>query len=517
MAIILTGRVHHNSLGSVIYASVSANQGTTGTTAPTATPATIVSGVDQDGKPVTYYKPGSYTPAIGTPVANYPEASVQPIPPAAWWRINITKSSVPGQQPGLSAVRFYDKDGNQLIQYGSGFDAINGTPISSPSAQYQPASQGFYGAASASYPGWLSAQGDVGYLGWHFPTPQQVSRITFSGYRDQWELHGPGDFTVEYSQNGQDWIVVNTIVGEPTAYVGYQRAVVVDATTIPRQNHSESAQAYPMPTGAYAAYSLRKIVADYDGPLVAVNTGRYGIVNVFPTIDGNLDVDFLQAMMNEDGTIGVSTWFDQSGNERHATVVSSMACPLIVEGGVPTTSVNGRTALHMHPRSPFDLPFGPLKLGVTVQAIAMIKESNNWPTLVANQLTDGITASIAYDQGNQQLILGRNGQAATNTSLRATFGITHLLSATWTQAANNTVTGGFTLNGHTVPAITLDYGAKANDRGRLGQSFQAASSLGGDGINDGYLSEVLFYPAEGADTAGSQQALSDYFGIPLTA
>jgi len=113
--------------------------------------------------------------------------------------------------------------------------------------------------------------------------------------------------------------------------------------------------------GLAAAYSLRKVSASYDGFAVEVRrdwdneSGSFGF-----DINGELDtVSLLTFVTGSAGTGSgfVQTWYDQSGNNNHATQTATGSQPLIVSSGSLVTE-NGKPAFYWNSNGTFDItPF----------------------------------------------------------------------------------------------------------------------------------------------------------------
>jgi hypothetical protein len=101
--------------------------------------------------------------------------------------------------------------------------------------------------------------------------------------------------------------------------------------------------------GLAAAYSLRKVSASYSGDAIEVRrdwdneSGSFGF-------DANGDLDTVSLLTFVTGSAGtgsgfVQTWYDQSGNGRHATQTTASSQPLIVSSGLLVTSSVGKPAM----------------------------------------------------------------------------------------------------------------------------------------------------------------------------
>jgi hypothetical protein len=101
--------------------------------------------------------------------------------------------------------------------------------------------------------------------------------------------------------------------------------------------------------GLAAAYSLRKVSASYSGDAIEVRrdwdneSGSFGF-------DANGDLDTVSLLTFVTGSAGtgsgfVQTWYDQSGNGRHATQTATGSQPLIVSSGSLITE-NGKPSIY---------------------------------------------------------------------------------------------------------------------------------------------------------------------------
>jgi hypothetical protein len=95
-------------------------------------------------------------------------------------------------------------------------------------------------------------------------------------------------------------------------------------------------------TGAAAGYSLRKISNTATNSLRVRRSSDNAETDIGFAVDGNLDNAALLAFVGTGATDNgyVTTWYDQSGNSRHATQTSATAQPQIVSAGNIIT-VNG--------------------------------------------------------------------------------------------------------------------------------------------------------------------------------
>jgi hypothetical protein len=92
-------------------------------------------------------------------------------------------------------------------------------------------------------------------------------------------------------------------------------------------------------TTVRAAYGLRKLRASYMGPAIRVkNTTNGAVTDVgFSAATGEVTTQSLTSLSTGGADLIVVTWYDQSGNGRHATSPSDYEAPIIVKDGVVQT------------------------------------------------------------------------------------------------------------------------------------------------------------------------------------
>jgi trimeric autotransporter adhesin len=98
---------------------------------------------------------------------------------------------------------------------------------------------------------------------------------------------------------------------------------------------------------ATAAYSLRRTRLGYTGALVRVRRSSDNLeADIGYTAFGDLDTAALLAHTGANSGF-IVTWYDQSGNARHATQSTAAVQPRIVNAGAVETK-NGRPAIRSH-------------------------------------------------------------------------------------------------------------------------------------------------------------------------
>lgn len=89
---------------------------------------------------------------------------------------------------------------------------------------------------------------------------------------------------------------------------------------------------------AAAAYSLRKLRSGYTGAAIQVRRSSDNAVqNIGFDSNGGLDTTALTTFVGTGNTGFVTTWYDQSGNNRNATQSTTANQPVIFSGGTVTT------------------------------------------------------------------------------------------------------------------------------------------------------------------------------------
>jgi hypothetical protein len=123
-----------------------------------------------------------------------------------------------------------------------------------------------------------------------------------------------------------------------------QSKITVIAQTASSISTSQSFLIYVYPP-AQVAYSLRKIVGGYTGPLVNVRRSTDNATSDIPyDLSGNLNQTMLAAFVGT-GSAYVTTWYDQSGNSNPAAQITPAMQPRLVNAGT-VDLVNSRPSLY---------------------------------------------------------------------------------------------------------------------------------------------------------------------------
>ncbi|WP_371346214.1 arabinofuranosidase catalytic domain-containing protein [Ancylobacter sp. IITR112] len=104
----------------------------------------------------------------------------------------------------------------------------------------------------------------------------------------------------------------------------------------------------------YAAFALARCYSSYTGPCVRVRRSTGGEADFGFTARGALDEADLLAFIGS-ASAYVVTWYDQSGNGRHATQAVTAAQPRLVNAGALDTGPNGHPVLVFSGSQNFDI------------------------------------------------------------------------------------------------------------------------------------------------------------------
>lgn len=96
-------------------------------------------------------------------------------------------------------------------------------------------------------------------------------------------------------------------------------------------------------SGATAAYGLRKLRNAYGGNAIQVRKADLSSQTIGFTAQGDLDTTALETFANG-GDLWVSSWYDQTGNNRHCIQSATASQPKICESGT-TITLNGKPAI----------------------------------------------------------------------------------------------------------------------------------------------------------------------------
>jgi hypothetical protein len=143
---------------------------------------------------------------------------------------------------------------------------------------------------------------------------------------------------------------------------------------------------------AAAAYSLRKLRSAYSGFAIRVRRSSDNTsTNIGFDVNGNLDTTSLLSFVGSSNGF-VTTWFDQSGNNRNLTQTTAAVQPRIVNAGVIDT-LNGKPSVYNNgtTTNPWVLS---VDFGTTLsQPNTIFNIGSNSNQAAAGYLWDGISLS----------------------------------------------------------------------------------------------------------------------------
>lgn len=278
------------------------------------------------------------------------------------------------------------------------------------------------------------------------------------------------------------------------------------------------------------AYSVRRLNCAYAGFAMRVRSSAAGnpTVNIGFTANGDLDTAALKTFVGSNSGF-VTTWYDQSGNARHASQASNAAQPRIVNAGVIERQ-NGCPAVRWLGMgcSLSTAAFTTYTAAACFNAVARVSTDLTYNTIV-NKTTVNYPAPL--DLYNAQMVIG-NGSGYNFFGYGQTFSSALPLSVWTYQAAsggsysfyyNGSITGTGTvgfygdngnplvlgsradgvtgLNGWISECITFNVLPSATDRQFLEWSQSQYFSTGGPA-----LSTLPIAPASGSVTAWYDQS-----------
>lgn len=172
---------------------------------------------------------------------------------------------------------------------------------------------------------------------------------------------------------------------------------------------------HPLP-----CFSLRQLTVNYTGPAIYVcDTGAIkGCTNIYFLTSGALDTTTLLTFASMgSGTVGILTWYDQSGagNNLNTTYSSLSSLPLIVVSnslvtvsGLPAVKFNGGSTTVLNMNTTFVVPF--------YGSFATVTSTSS--TSQYNTLLGGIGGGYAFAVSSNQLVFQPNpSYSATYSSV----------------------------------------------------------------------------------------------------
>ncbi len=166
---------------------------------------------------------------------------------------------------------------------------------------------------------------------------------------------------------------------------------------------------------AYAAYSLRKLRSDYQGPAIRVRRASDSAEQDFGfTGEGNLNISAVEEWLGEDDGFVVE-WYSQIDGHPSATPQGSQP-PRIAQGGTVHTDENGNPRLYFHGVEESGMETGSLPTSIPKQdflALAVIEESDKG---IFFALNNSATDRVYFDRSSTWGSRG-NGSGAWGDSM----------------------------------------------------------------------------------------------------
>lgn len=266
---------------------------------------------------------------------------------------------------------------------------------------------------------------------------------------------------------------------------------------------------------ASAAYSLRKLDADYSGSAIRVrrssdNTEQdIGFTGSCNELDEAALIAFVGSGGSDDGF--VVTWYDQSGNGRDATQATAGNQPKIVDNGVVLT-LDGQPAVYFDRSNNNILKASFSGVALTahsVFAVFSVSACDSYGRLLS------MRASGGNDYDHYAPLLSNAGTCTTYGAYAGGF----VAGRTVSGSAQNLYSANHT--GSTIQNSVND-GSNATQSHTLSTTIIryniGGSALNGDSDSDGnitgYVSEVVCYPSDqSGNKAGILSNINSYYTI----
>ena len=282
------------------------------------------------------------------------------------------------------------------------------------------------------------------------------------------------------------------------AWVNAQTVPPLDLQELDAEGHRTGAV-----IGASAAYSLRNLSSSYTGYVVDVRRSSDDTEVAFTAAevaDGTL-VTWVGA--GNDGF--VSQWYDQSGNNNHATQGTFASQPKIVDAGTILTDANGK------PKLTFNGSTQLFETSVIPPNTATLIGVANWD--VENQATFLIGAR---DSTDQRSYIGQVSGGVTALGVAddarpgqaVTAGTDYLIFGTHSGSTRLISTNG---------TVSSDAVGSAPNNNTFGYHIGAFNDAGTDSaFMDGSISEIIIYDSDQSDNRTAFESnIGDHYSIDL--
>ncbi len=256
-------------------------------------------------------------------------------------------------------------------------------------------------------------------------------------------------------------------------------------------------------TGAAAAYSLRQLSLGYGGPVVRVRRSSDSTeadFNAAQVSDGSL-----AAWVGAGNSGFVTSWYDQSGNGRHATQATTASQPQIVSSGVLLTK-NSKPTIDFDGTNDF------------LSNTTAISQQITLFMICSTDVTPSVNSRIAFD-GNNNTTSRNTFFVDPGTRKPGVFAGTATV-VTSTAPAVDTLFLGYGLFNTTQSAVGFN-GLTAATGGAGSQVLGAGWRIGAEGALfapsyqwDGKISEVVFWTSnQSVNRTGIESNINAHYAI----
>lgn len=246
--------------------------------------------------------------------------------------------------------------------------------------------------------------------------------------------------------------------------------------------------------GADAAFSLRKLSSTYTGDVIRVRRTSDNLEQDIGFVNNVLDTLSLSAFCN--GTQGwVTTWYDQSGNNRHVYNFTGSQQPLIFVNA-SVTSLNGKPSLEFINNSAY-LKANPFSGGIVDSQFIVVRANVINCIISDGNTTNNISVWTTNNPGDLRVFAGNIDIASGIFPLNQQ----HLLTAI-TNGPNS--------------LIKVDNNEVTKNIGSNVRNGLTLGAHGGLQFNrlQGYFQEYINYPMDmTADRLDIQNEINTYYGI----
>ena len=255
---------------------------------------------------------------------------------------------------------------------------------------------------------------------------------------------------------------------------------------------------------AAAAYSLRQVSSAASLACRVRRSSDNTEANIGFTASGDLDTAALLAHVGS-GNGFVTTWYDQSGNNRHATKTTAGAQPRIVNAGVLDIA-NGKPAIRFNGSSMYlggvSLPLSQLTLSSVLNDVTQASDIRYSIGTGSGTPGRGIFSSFQFSLNKSVGYIPDAGVPVVQTGFLPTIGQSYVVSLTTTATASSIwVNGGNNATGGRITLNQLFIGQRGDSQWYY----------------DGYNSETIVFPSalSTTDRQTLERNQGAYYGITV--